>query len=198
VDPLDSSGVARAAVETLAENFVDGFLTPIFWYLIGGISAILLNLEVLSTAIGSMLIFKIVSTLDSMIGYKNLKYAKFGMLGAKLDDIMNYIPARLSIIILLFGSWISGFNSLEGFRIAMRDRLKHDSPNAGHAESFVAGALGVRLGGPTSYAGKTKNKPWLGDGEVQVDINHVIATVKMLKQSAWIALIFVMPLFFFN
>lgn len=191
---LDRAGVSRAAVETLAENFVDGFLSPIFWFIIGIIISIYLNLSIIITALSTMMFFKIISTLDSMIGYKNQKYNKFGFLAAKLDDLMNFIPARLSIIILFIGSLFSNLYSLNGFKIAMRDRLKHDSPNAGHAESFVAGALGVRLGGPTRYEGRIKKKPWLGDGDAEVDINHIVATVKLLKRSAWITIILVLAI----
>ena len=142
---LDEKGVCRASVETLAENFVDGFLSPLFWCLMGAVLANLLGLSPIKTAMSFMLAFKVASTLDSMVGYKNPDYIDFGVAGARLDDIMNFIPARFSLIILFVGAGISGFHPVNGLKAAMGDRLKHESPNSAHAESFVAGALDIRL-----------------------------------------------------
>ena len=184
---LDEKGISRAAIETMAENFVDGFLSPIFWYLCGGILGYILGLSPVMTAVSLMIVFKVASTLDSMVGYKDSEFLEFGRAGAKLDDIMNFIPARLSLLVLFTGAWISKLKASEGIRVALRDRLKHDSPNAAHAESFVAGALGVRLGGPTVYSDGQKDKPWLGESNPDPEPQHLRKTVALLTCSAWVA-----------
>ncbi|MFH1489157.1 MAG: adenosylcobinamide-phosphate synthase CbiB [Pseudomonadota bacterium] len=197
VENLDESGLARAALETMAENFVDGFLSPLFWYFIGGICSIYTGVSAMGLALGAMLLFKVASTLDSMVGYKNSAYIKFGWAGARFDDVMNFLPARVSILILFLGAWVAGLKPFKGLKTALKDRLKHDSPNAGHAESFLAGSLDVRLGGPTKYAEGMKKKPWLGDGTPDVGVNHIYRAASLLKVSAWIALFTLLALFFF-
>ena len=184
---LDEKGISRAAIETMSENFVDGFLSPIFWYLSGGIMGYMLGLSPVMTAVSFMITFKVASTLDSMVGYKDSEFLEFGWAGAKLDDIMNFIPARLSLIFLFAGAWICRLKASEGIRVALRDRLKHDSPNAAHAESFVAGALGVRLGGPTVYSDGQKDKPWLGESNPDPVSRHIRRTASLLICSAWAA-----------
>lgn len=188
VSCLDRDGIARAAMETLAENFVDGFLSPVFWYVTGGMLAFIFGLSSGVTALCFMIIFKVASTLDSMVGYKNKEFSEIGCAGARLDDFMNFVPARLSIFILYLGAWTSGLDSKGGIRTALRDRLKHDSPNAAHAESFVAGAFHVRLGGPTRYPDILKNKPWLGDGSLVPGPEHIQKTITLLNHSAWISI----------
>lgn len=187
---LDEKGISRAAIETMAENFVDGFLSPLFWYLSGGISGYILGLSPVMTAAGLMILFKVASTLDSMVGYKDSEFLEFGWAGAKLDDIMNFIPARLALMVLFAGAWICRLKASEGIRVALRDRLKHDSPNAAHAESFVAGALAVRLGGPTLYPDGQKDKPWLGKGNPDPLPQHIRRTASLLTRSAWVAVAF--------
>lgn len=186
---LDSWGVGRAAVETLAENFVDGFLSPLFWYVVGGFFGILMDLSPVTGAICTMLAFKLASTLDSMVGYKDERFREFGWAGARWDDLMNFVPARLSVGILFLGAWTSGLDAMNGLRIAMRDRLRHDSPNSAHAESFVAGALNISLGGPTLYSTGVKNKPWLGDGSPHVEPGTVAKATRLVTRSAWTVMI---------
>lgn len=189
VQALDDKGVSRAAVETLAENFVDGFFSPLFWYLVGGIAASFLDLPFVIPAVSLMLVFKVGSTLDSMLGYRSPDYISFGWASAKLDDMMNFIPARLSLIILFFGAWISGLHPLNGLQAAWRDRLKHDSPNAAHAESFFAGALGVRLCGPAVYHGSLKKKPWVGTGTIDPGPEEIRRAVLLVTRSGLIAVL---------
>jgi len=184
---LDEKGISRAAIETMAENFVDGFLSPLFWYLSGGILGYILGLSPVTTALSLMIIFKVASTLDSMVGYKDSEFLEFGWAGAKLDDIMNFIPARLSLMVLFAGAWLCGLKASEGIRVALRDRLKHDSPNAAHAESFAAGALEVRLGGPAVYPHGQKDKLWLGEGNPDPLPQHIQRTASLLTRSAWVA-----------
>jgi adenosylcobinamide-phosphate synthase len=185
---LDQEGVSRAAVETLAENFVDGFLSPLFWYVTGGSVAFLLGWPPLMPAICLMLVFKVASTLDSMVGYKTGPFPAFGWAGARLDDLANFIPARLSLAILLVAAWVTRLRARDGLQVALRDRLKHDSPNSAHAESFAAGALHVRLGGPIRYSDGLKTKPWLGDSYPDPGPEEVRKTVDLLNRSAAIAM----------
>ena len=195
---LDEKEISRASVETLAENFVDGFFSPVFWYLTGGILAFLSGLAPVPSAISLMLVFKIASTLDSIVGYKNSRYLQFGWAGARLDDLMNFVPARLSIIVLFTGSLICAPHPLKGLRTALRDRLKHESPNSAHAESFVAGVFQIRLGGSSVYSGEVKNKPWLGKENADPEVAHISKTKSLLIYSAWITIsmsIFILLLF---
>ncbi len=185
---LDKEGISRAGVETLAENFVDGFLSPLFWCLAGGLSACLTGFHPVKSALCLMLAFKVVSTLDSMVGYKTSEFLDFGWAGARLDDLMNFIPARLSIVILFLGASVAGLHPLDGLRAAKRDRLKHDSPNSAHPESFVAGALRVRLGGPAMYAEGMKDKPWLGEEYPDPDPNDLRKTGLLIQCSAWVSM----------
>ncbi len=190
VSSLDEVGVVRAAVETLAENFVDGFLSPLFWYVVCAVAAYCAGLPTVPVALCFMIIFKVASTLDSMVGYKNEEFSAIGWAGARLDDLMNYIPARFSLINLFAGAALIGLDAFGGLKVGLRDRLKHDSPNAAHAESFVAGALHIRLGGPTRYREGLKDKAWLGDeGGANPEPEHIRKTTILLNRSAMVAVI---------
>ncbi|MCD6305489.1 MAG: cobalamin biosynthesis protein CobD [Deltaproteobacteria bacterium] len=194
VQYLDKPGVCRAAIETLAENFVDGFFSPVFWYAAGAAMGLFISVSPTKSGICCMIGFKVASTLDSMAGYKTPEFLEFGWAGAKLDDLLNFVPARLSGPILAVGALITGLHPLEGLMTFRRDRLKHDSPNAAHAESFVAGALGIRLGGPTIYADGLKQKPWLAKGKDDPGPSDIQKTVHLIKWSAFITMIIIIPL----
>lgn len=185
---LDEKGVTRAAVETLAENFVDGFLSPVFWYLVSGALGYRLGMAPVGAGMAGMLAFKAASTLDSMVGYKDSRFRDVGWAGARLDDVMNFVPARLSLGILLVGAWICGLNAVGGLKTALRDRLKHPSPNSAHAESFAAGALLVRLGGPTVYPEGRKEKAWLGEENPDPVPMDIRKTSHLLRCSAWVVI----------
>lgn len=189
VQYLDRQGVSRAAVETLAENFVDGFLSPLFWYVTGGSAAHLLGWSPVMPAIGSMLLFKVASTLDSMVGYKTGPFPAFGWAGARLDDLLNFMPARLSLVILFMAAWVTRLHAVDGWKVALRDRLKHESPNSAHAESFAAGALHIRLGGPTRYPHGLKEKPWLGNGYPDPGPEEICKAIHLLNRAAAIAIL---------
>ena len=155
---LSQEGVLRATIETLAENLSDGIVAPIFYLVIGGLP--------LAVA------YKAINTLDSMVGYKNERYLRFGWASARLDDIANYIPARITgalIVTSAFLYWVikDSYNSLRITRLAwqtmLRDGRNHSSPNSGIPEAAMAGALGVRLGGPSTYEGIIVEKPYIGD-----------------------------------
>lgn len=156
-DVLDEAGMVRAAVETVAENSVDGVLSVLFFaalgYVAGGCVA----------AVLSVWTFKAVSTLDSMVGYENERYRDFGWASARLDDILNFLPARIGGLVAALAGACLGYPLLQGLRILLRDRRKHRSPNSAHGESAFAGLLGIRLGGGGVYGGVLEERPWLGD-----------------------------------
>lgn len=148
-DTLDENGITRACVETVAENFVDGFLSPLFFALIGGVPA--------------AVAYKMVNTLDSMVGYKNDRYLLFGKASARIDDAANFIPSKLAVLVI---SLAAGIFSLKkgwsAFKTGIMEGRQHKSPNAGYPEAAFAGALKMRLGGPNVYHGKMLEKPFIG------------------------------------
>ena len=148
---LDEHGVARAGIESLAENFSDGVVAPVFWYVLFGFPG--------------LAVYKAVNTLDSMIGYRDEKYAAFGFTAARLDDVLNLIPSRLAGLIIVLAAFVSPKGKpAHAFKTMWRDASKHKSPNAGWPEAAMAGALGLALAGPRRYARHTQNDPWIGDG----------------------------------
>jgi len=182
---LDAPGIARAAIESLAENFSDGVVAPVFWYLLLGLPG--------------LFAYKMANTLDSMIGHRDPRHRAFGWAAARFDDVLNLMPAPLSGLLLAAGAAFAQ-NCLPGqaLRIMLRDGRKLRSPNAGWPESAMAGALGLALAGPRRYAGEIVADPWLGDGRARaasVDIAralrlYVIACLIQLGLIAgvWIAL----------
>ena len=146
---LDQAAVARAAVETVAENTSDGIVAPLFYLFLGG------------PALGFL--YKAVNTMDSMLGYVEPPYKNIGLIPAKLDDVFNYLPARLSALFMLLSGWILGMDVKNGWKIFRRDRYNHASPNSAQTESVCAGLLGVRLAGDASYHGVLHKKKFIGD-----------------------------------
>lgn len=164
---LDEKGIIKAAVETVAENTSDGVIAPMLYLIIGG--------PVLGMT------YKSINTLDSMIAYHNDRYEYFGRCAAKLDDIVNFVPARLSAYIMIVAAFVcKGFNGKEAYRIFKRDRYNHKSPNSAQTESVCAGALQVRLAGPSYYFGKLVEKPYIGDGTVEVNVNDIKRINKLM------------------
>lgn len=184
---LDRYGIARAAVESLAENFVDGFLAPLFWFCLGSIASFALGFDATVGGILAVLIHKTVNTLDSMVGYKNARYQAFGKASARFDDLLNFLPARLSIPVIAVAAVLCGLDGKGAWKIGWRDRLKHNSPNAGHAEATVSGALQIRLNGPGIYPHGLVDKPWLGDGTDLVLTSHLRKTFTLVYTAAFIA-----------
>lgn len=161
---LDREGVCRATIETVAENMVDGITAPLFFAVLGSCFSIIVPLSAIGcSAIGAFL-YKAINTMDSMIGYKNDKYLEFGRFAAKLDDVVNFLPARLSGCCLIVAAFVLKLDYKKAAVVFQADRLQHSSPNAGHPEAATAGALGVRLGGPSVYFDKVVEKPFLGAG----------------------------------
>ena len=152
---LDESGIWRALVETVAENTSDGIIAPLFWLTLGGPVA--------------GMTYKAVSTLDSMVGYKNERYIRLGWASARMDDLLNLVPARLTALLMILAAPLAGLSLRGALRITLRDRLNHPSPNSGHPEAAAAGALAVRLGGANSYGGRESWKEYIGDPLTDLD-----------------------------
>ena len=151
---LDEAGVARATVETVAENFSDGVTAPLLYMLLGGAPL--------------ALCYKAINTMDSMVGYKNQRYLYFGRAAARLDDFANYLPSRLAALLLIAAACLCGQNAADAWKIWERDRRRHTSPNAAQCEAVMAGALGLRLCGPASYFGIVSEKPYVGDAKREI------------------------------
>ncbi|WP_299379920.1 adenosylcobinamide-phosphate synthase CbiB [uncultured Kiloniella sp.] len=148
---LNEAGISRAAIESMAENFSDGVVAPVFWFALFGLPG--------------LCAYKAINTLDSMIGHKNERFEAFGKFAARLDDLVNLIPARLAgLFYVLAGIFIHKASAIRGFKVMIRDAGKHRSPNAGWQEAAVAGALGFALAGPRKYPGYVVDDPWMGDG----------------------------------
>ena len=160
-EALDETGVIKAAVETVAENASDGVIAPLIYLAIGG------------PVLG--IVYKAINTMDSMIGYKDEKYLSFGRYAAKLDDIVNFIPARVSAILMILSCAFLGkdYNGKNAYRIFKRDRFNHASPNSAQTESVCAGALSIQLAGPASYFGKRYEKPFIGDKLRDVELMDI-------------------------
>lgn len=159
-DSLDAHGVARAAIETTAENFADGVVAPVFWFLLLGFPGLLL--------------YKTVNTLDSMIGHLNARYRDFGMVSARLDDVMNFLPARIAaLLICLAMAFAPGGRPLKAFLVMLRDHGHHRSPNSGWPEGAMAGGLELALAGPRRYGGEQVNEPWIGDGRARASATDI-------------------------
>ena len=165
-DSLSEPDIWRALIETVAENSSDGIISPLFWLTIGGPLA----------ALG----FKAVSTLDSMVGYRNERYLRMGWASARLDDLLNFIPARLSALLIICASPLAGYGAAEALRITLRDRRKHPSPNSAHPEAAAAGALGVQLGGASRYGGVPSWKELIGDPLRPLDVRAYNGMIRLM------------------
>ena len=176
---LNSNQVLKAAIESTAENTVDGVLSPVFYIIVGafiGCPAVLVY------------IFKAVSTLDSMIGYRNDRYKWFGTASARTDDVLNFIPARLSGFLIPLSALLIGRDHRNSLRIFIRDRKKHESPNSAHSEAAIAGALNIMLGGTSTYSGDVVNHPLIGDPQKVIEPGDVRSAVLIMLVSALILL----------
>lgn len=175
--------VVRGCVESLAENFNDGFLAPLFYMSIFG-------------ALGGLL-YKITNTLDSMVGYRDFRYFFFGFASARFDDILNFIPARLSVFFIALGALFVGGNARGALECAFRDAGKHESPNAGWPEAAMAGALGVRLGGVNYYGGRREEMAFLGDPLSDLTVEKIGEVLKIIHRGGMMAVVVFMVLSFF-
>ena len=171
---LTEESVIKAAVETIAENLTDGVVSPLIYMLIGG------------APLG--MLYKAVNTLDSMVGYHSDKYEYLGKFSAKMDDIFNFIPARLSALCIIAGAGMLRLDNRNALRIYRRDRNLHKSPNAGQTESACAGALHIQLGGDASYFGKIVKKAAFGDPLRRVNRTDILATIDLMNAASVLAL----------
>ena len=172
---LDEAGVARAAVETVAENASDGVIAPLIFLAIGG------------APLG--MFYKAANTMDSMVGYKNDKYLYFGRAAAKFDDILNFFPARIAGVLMCLGSTAAGYDGKNAWRVFQRDRKNHKSPNSAHTEAACAGALQLRLAGPNFYFGKLVEKPYIGDDQRPIEPLDILRSGRILYATAFFALL---------
>ncbi len=178
---LDRAGVGRACVETIAENMVDGVTSPVFFAILASMFAPVSGFGDIELAAFGAMIYRAINTMDSMFGYKNESYLEFGWTAARLDDIANFIPARVSALAVIFSSFILRLDWKGAIRIFSRDRLQHSSPNSAQTESAVAGALGIQLGGDASYFGKTTSKPTIGDRSRDVCKEDILRTGTLMQ-----------------
>jgi adenosylcobinamide-phosphate synthase len=183
---LNESGVCRAAIESLAESFSDGVVAPMFWMAVAGLPG--------------AIAYKAINTADSMIGHKSEKYIDFGWAAARTDDVLNWLPARLSVLWLALGSLaVRRTSPWRALVIARRDAGLHASPNAGWPEAAMAGALGIRLMGPRTYEGELVNHGWMGEGKVVLKTTDVRAALRLYRaacavQLGLLTLLFVLSL----
>ncbi len=173
-EPLSKEGIIRAAVETVAENTSDGVVAPLFYMALGGAPWAFL--------------YKAVNTMDSMVGYKNEKYLYFGRCAARLDDLVNLIPARLSALFMTAAAFLLGMDGANAWRIFLRDRFRHKSPNSAQTESVCAGALRVQLAGDAYYFGKLYEKPTIGDALREIETEDIRRANRLMFGTAALAL----------
>ncbi len=179
VEKLNDSQIAQAAVETVGENLVDGVISPLFFAAIGGAPM--------------AMAYKMINTLDSMVGYKNEKYKHFGKPSARIDDIANFLPSRLSIFIIAIAAQILNGKGARSFKIAVTEGAKHTSPNAGCPEAGFAGTLRVRLGGPNTYGGCLLSKPFIGASFAEAEPDHIkkACDLMLLSSLIWLCVIWI-------
>jgi adenosylcobinamide-phosphate synthase len=171
-DSLDETGVIKAAVETVAENTSDGIIAPLFYMFLGG---------------GALAVmYKAVNTLDSMLGYKNDKYMHFGSASAIQDDYWNYIPSRLSALLMCLAAFFTKMDHKNAYRIWKRDRYKHESPNSAQTESACAGALNIQLAGDASYFGHIKHKDTIGDPVRPVERDDIKGACRLMYATSFL------------
>ncbi len=174
-DVLDEDGIAHAAVETVAENTSDGVIAPLIWMILFG-------------AVGGFF-YKSINTMDSMLGYKNEKYLYFGRAAAKTDDFVNYIPARISGLLMVISAPIVKLNAKNAWKIFRRDRYKHASPNSAHTESACAGALGLRLAGDAVYGGVVHKKAYIGDPVKEIEPQDITRAGRLMYAASVLMLV---------
>ena len=172
---LSRQGMIRATIETVAENLVDGVLSPLFYAAIGGAPL--------------ALAYKMSNTLDSMVGYKNEKYEAFGKGSARMDDLANCLPARLSVLTIAAAAWLTAGPHNLAWKTAWQEGRRHTSPNAGYPEAAFAGALGIKLGGPSTYQGVRVEKPFIGSAFGAAGQNDITRACQLMFLSAFLGLL---------
>ena len=163
---LDEADAARAAIETVAENTVDGVIAPLFFFALGGAPLAVL--------------YRAANTMDSMLGYKNERYLYFGRMAARVDDVLNFVPARITGILFVMAAFLLGYDGRNALNILVRDAAGHPSPNGGHAEAPVAGALHIRLGGINYYFGERHFRAYMGDAHMEITAKHILGAIRLM------------------
>ena len=174
-ETMDEKMIIRSTMETISENTVDGIVAPMFYMFLGGMPL--------------AMAYKAINTLDSMVGYKNEKYMDFGKFSAKVDDAVNFIPARITGILIVLASMILGYDYKNSLKIFIRDRKNHSSPNSAHSEASVAGALGVQFGGKVSYFGKEIDKPTIGDKTKEFELEDIRKNIRIMYVTSLLSLV---------
>ena len=174
-ETMDEKMIIRSTMETISENTVDGIVAPMFYMFLGGMPL--------------AMAYKAINTLDSMVGYKNEKYMDFGKFSAKVDDAANFIPARITGILIVLASMILGYDYKNSLKIFIRDRKNHSSPNSAHSEASVAGALRVQFGGKVSYFGKEINKPTIGDKIKDFELEDIRKNIRIMYVTSFLSLV---------
>ena len=172
---MDEKMIIRSTMETISENTVDGIVAPMFYMFLGGMPL--------------AMAYKAINTLDSMVGYKNEKYMDFGKFSAKVDDVANFIPARITGILIVLASMILGYDYKNSLKIFIRDRKNHSSPNSAHSEASVAGALGVQFGGKVSYFGKEIDKPTIGGKTKEFELEDIRKNIRIMYVTSFLSLV---------
>ena len=173
-ETMDEKMIIRSTMETISENTVDGIVAPMFYMFLGGLPL--------------AMTYKAINTLDSMVGYKNERYMDFGKFSAKIDDVANFIPARITGVLIVAASMILRYNYKNSLKMFIRDRKNHSSPNSAHAEASVAGALGVQFGGRVSYFGKEADKPTIGDKIKDFELEDIKKNIKIMYITSFLSL----------
>ena len=183
---MNKQQIIMSVIETISENTVDGVISPIFYAVLGNFFIV----GDVSLSLPFAMTYKAINTLDSMIGYKNDKYLYFGRIAAKIDDIANFVPARITGFILVpISAFLLGYDYKNSFRIFIRDRLNHASINSGHAEAAYAGALGLQFGGRIKYFGKFYEKMKIGNRTKEFDIEDIKKSIKLLYVTSTIGMV---------
>ena len=173
---LDEADAARAAIETVAENTVDGVIAPLFFFALGGAPL--------------AVFYRAANTMDSMLGYKNERYLYFGRMAARVDDVLNFVPARITGILFVMAAFLLGYDGRNALNILVRDAAGHPSPNGGHAEAPVAGALHIRLGGVNYYFGERHFRAYMGDAHMDISARHIMGAVRLMYTATVLFLLF--------
>lgn len=179
---LDEAGVTRAAIETIAESYIDGIISVLFYMTLGSL---------IGQAVLFAWLFKAASTMDSMIGYDDERYHDFGWAAAKLDDALNFVPARIGAVIAVAGGAVAGLDWRRGWKVFLRDRLKHKSPNSAHGESVFAGLLGLRLAGGAFYGGQWEARPSIGDDTRTPVPEDIVKALEIMSYSVAICAVLI-------
>lgn len=173
---LDEADTARAVIETVAENTVDGAIAPLFFFALGGAPLAVL--------------YRAANTMDSMLGYKNERYLYFGRMAARVDDVLNFVPARMTGLLFVMAAFLLGYDGRNALNILVRDAAGHPSPNGGHAEAPVAGALHIRLGGINYYFGERHFRAYMGDAHMEISAKHILGAIRLMYTGTVLFLLF--------